>query len=457
MTETANPAPAQRSGFAATMGPYLRRRPLAALLLGISSGFPLALLLGTMTFWLTKVGIQKSTIGFAVGLTTPYTLKFLWAPFIDRVKLPILTGWFGQRRAWLFFIQALLFGSVWMLGASDPANGLGAFAFWAIATSFLGATQDIVIDAYRIEILSDEELPHGTANNQFGYRLGAFAAGVGTIAMASPEGFDLGWARAYGLTAFCVIPGVIAAFWAGRGLHDKVLAEAAPASPGQWLQTTLIGPFSEFLRRRGAVLILLFVLIYKLGDAMGQIMLNPMIVELGFSDTEFLVINKGVGFWGLIVGIALAAPFMAWLGMGRALLVSGLLMMLSNLTFAILAWQGHSNLWLTIAVSTEQVTSGIGLTVFVTYLSGLSNIAYTATQFALLSSLAAVGRTWLSSPAGIAAERLGWPGFWLMTTAVAIPGMVLLWLLWRRGFVVETVRQPKSEPEVVAKPAAEPG
>jgi PAT family beta-lactamase induction signal transducer AmpG len=448
-------AAAPRTGFVATMAPYLRKRPLAALLLGISSGFPLALLLGTMTFWLTKVGIDKKTIGFAVGLTTPYTLKFLWAPFIDRIKLPVLTGLFGQRRAWLFFVMALLFVSVWMLGASDPANGLGAFAFWAIAVSFLGATQDIVIDAYRIEILSDEELPHGTANNQFGYRLGALAAGVGTIAMASPEGFNLGFARAYGFTAFCIIPGIIAAFWAGPGLHDKVLAREPAMAAGKWLETTIVGPFREFLRRRGSVLILLFVLIYKLGDAMGQIMLNPMILELGFSDTEFLVINKGVGFWGLIVGTALAAPFMAWLGMGRALFVSGLLMMLSNGMFAILAAQGHSNTWLTIAVTTEQVTSGMGLTVFVTYLSGLSNVAYTATQFALLSSFAAVGRTWLSSPAGIAAEQFGWVGFWLMTMVVAIPGMLLLWLLWRKGFVVESVRQPKSEEEHIEAEAAD--
>jgi PAT family beta-lactamase induction signal transducer AmpG len=438
-------AGARKRGFAETVAPYLRSRPIAALLLGVSSGFPLALLLGTMTFWLTKVGIDKKTIGFAVGLTTPYTLKFLWAPFIDRIKLPVLTGLFGQRRAWLFFIQALLFGSVWMLGFSDPANNLGAFAFWAIVTAFLGATQDIVTDAYRIEILSDEELPHGTAMNQFGYRLGALAAGVGTITMASPDGLNLGWGAAYGFTAFSVLPGAIAALWAGRGLHDRVIEKEPIESVGKWLETTVVGPFREFLRRRGAVLILLFVLVYKLGDAMGQIMLNPMIVELGFSDTEFIVINKGVGFWGLIVGVALAPPFMAWLGMGRALFASGVLMMVSNGMFAILATQGHSNLWLTIAVVTEQVTSGMGLTVFVTYLSGLSNLAYTATQFALLSSFAAVGRTWLTAPAGIAAEALGWPGFWLMTMAVGVPGLLLLWVLWRRGFVVDTVRQPKSE------------
>lgn len=433
-----------RRGFVETMGPYLRPRPIAALLLGISSGFPLALLLGTMGFWLAKVGIDKKTIGFAIGLTTPYMFKFLWAPLIDRLRLPFLTRLVGQRRSWLFLIQALLFVSVWMLGASQPQLHLGVFAFWAVVTAFLGATQDIVIDAYRIEILPEAELPHGTANNQFGYRLGAFIAGVGTIAIASPEGLGLGWAMAYGLTGLCVLPGAIAALWAGPGLHDRVLEQDSSKSVGAWLEATLIGPFREFLRRRGAVLILLFVLIYKLGDAMGQAMLNPMIVELGFTDTEFLAINKVVGFWGLIVGTALSAPLLAWLGMGRALFVSGMLMMLSNLTFAVLATQGHSDLWLTISVATEQVTSGLGLTVFVTYLSGLSSLAYTATQFALLSSLAGVGRTWLAAPSGILAEKLGWAGFWVLTSVVAIPGMLLLWLLWQRGFVVQSVRAARA-------------
>ena len=436
---------AARSGFWTSLAPYLRPRPFAAFLLGISSGFPLTLLLGTMTFWLAKVGIDKKTIGFAIGLTTPYTLKFLWAPLIDRINLPGLTGLFGQRRAWLFLVQALLFGAIWMLGASQPELHLGSFAFWAIVTAFLSATQDIVIDAYRIEILPDDELPHGTAANQFGYRTGNFVAGVGTIAIASSEGLGLGWAMGYGLTALAVLPAAIAALWIGPGLHDRIVERAPSQGFAAWLEATVAGPFREFFRRRGAVLILLFVLVYKLGDAMGQGMLNPMIVELGFSDTEFLAINKVVGLWGLMLGAALGAPFMAWLGMGRALLVSGVLMMLSNATFAILALHGHSNAWLFIAVATEQVTSGIGLTVFVTYLSGLSNLAYTATQFALLSSFAAVGRTWLSTPSGYAAEALGWPGFWVLTMVVALPGLVLLWVLWSKGFVVESVRQPGTE------------
>jgi len=424
--------------------PYLRLMPFVAFLLGISSGFPLTLLLATMTFWLSRVGIDKSTIGFAIGLTTPYTLKFLWAPLVDKLPLPVLTRMFGQRRAWLFFIQALLFAALWQLGASDPANHIGTFALWAILVAFLSATQDIVIDAYRIEILSEEELPHGTAMNQFGYRTGNLLAGAGTIFLASSEGAGLGWAAAYGITAFCVLPAAIGALFAGPGRYIERQARQAGASLGAWLAETIVNPFREFLGRHGAFLVLGFVLIYKIGDAMGQTMLAPMIVELGFSDTEYVAVNKFVGFAALIVGSALGAPFIAWLGMGRALFVSGLMMMLSNFLFSLLALAGHSTPMLALAVGTENFTSGIGLTVFVTYLSGLSSLAYTATQFALLSSFAAVGRTWLSTPSGYLAEGLGWVWFWAFTVVVAVPGMLLLWIMWRKGFVVETVRQPST-------------
>lgn len=432
--------------------PYRRKMPFVAFLLGISSGFPLTLLLGTMTFWLSKVGIDKSTIGFAIGLTTPYTLKFLWAPLVDKLRIPFLSDWLGQRRAWLFLIQGLLVIALWQLGASAPSNdNIATFAVWAIVVAFLSATQDIVIDAYRIEILSDEEIAHGTAMNQFGYRTGNLLAGAGTIYLASTEGFGAGWAMAYGLTGFLVLPAALGALWAGAGQFDPSTARAAGQKFSSWLMETVVNPFREFLGRKGAVLILLFVLIYKIGDAMGQGMLNPMIVELGFSDTEFITINKFVGFGALIVGSALGGPFIAWLGMGRALIISGLLMMVSNFMFVILAMVGDNNVMLGLAVGTENLTSGIGLTVFVTYLSGLSNLAYTATQFALLSSFAAVGRTWLATPSGYLAENLGWVGFWTFTVIVAIPGMTLLWILWRKGFVVESVRQTGGgeEPEAV--------
>lgn len=447
-------AVATQHGFWKGLTLYFRPMPLTAGLIGISSGFPLTLLLATMTYWLSKVGIDKSTIGFAIGLTTPYTLKFLWAPLVDKVPLPFLTKMFGQRRAWLFFIQALLVMALFQLGASNPSNdNLAPFAFWAICVAFLSATQDIVIDAYRIEILSDEELPYGTAMNQFGYRLGNLIAGAGTIYLASQEGAGLGWAVAYGLTGLAVLPAVFAALLAGPGRYVDRAARMAGQSIGNWLKETVVNPFKEFLGRRGAVLILLFVLVYKVGDAMGQVMLGPMINELGFSDTDYITANKLVGFWALIAGSAVSAPFIYWLGMGRALFVSGIFMVVTNFLFAILANMG-ANVWmLSLAVGFENFSSGLGLTVFVVYLSGLSSLAYTATQFALLSSFAAVGRTWLAAPAGYLAEGLGWFWFWIATMFIALPGLILLGIMWKKGFVVESVRQPGADAVEAVVPA----
>ncbi len=432
--------------------PYRRKNPVITFLLGISSGFPLTLLIATMTFWLAKVGIDTATIGFMVALGIPYTLKFLWAPLVDKLPLPFLTKTFGQRRGWLFFVQALLFFSIWQLGASDPQPGnMGLFAIWALITAFLSATQDIVIDAYRIEILEDDEFAHGTATNQFGYRTGNLIAGAGTIYFASQEGLGLGWATAYGLTAFAIVPAIIGAFWAGPGKFVDRYSHVAGMKPGQWLTEAVVNPFREFLTRHGAFLILGFVLVYKVGDAMGQAMLSPMIVDLGFSDLDYISANKLWGFGALIVGSALGAPFILWLGMGRALLISGLMMMFSNVMFMILAATGNQYWMMVAAICTENLTSGIGLTVFTTYLSGLSSIAYTATQFALLSSFAGVGRTFMAGPAGIVAEKIGWVGFWGFTVVAAIPGMILLWLLWSKGYVVQGIRQSEDVDEKALK------
>jgi PAT family beta-lactamase induction signal transducer AmpG len=217
------------------------------------------------------------------------------------------------------------------------------------------------------------------------------------------------------------------------------------------LTEAVVNPFREFLTRHGAFLILGFVLVYKVGDAMGQAMLSPMIVDLGFSDLDYISANKLWGFGALIVGSALGAPFILWLGMGRALLISGLLMMFSNVMFMILAATGNNYWMMVAAICTENLTSGIGLTVFATYLSGLSSIAYTATQFALLSSFAGVGRTFMAGPAGIVAENVGWVGFWGFTVVAAIPGMVLLWLLWSKGYVVQSIQQVEAVDEKALK------
>ena len=432
--------------------PYLGKNPIAAFALGISSGFPLTLLVATLGFWLARVGLDTTTIGLAVMVGIPYTIKFLWAPLLDKLHFPILHSLLGQRRSWLFVIQALLVVAVWQLGASDPRPGnLSLFFLWAVITAFLSASQDIVIDAYRIEILGEAEFAHGTATNQFGYRTGNLIAGAGTIYIASSEGLGWGWAMGYGLTSLCIVPAIAAAFWVGPGKFVDRYASATGMKAGQWLTETVVNPFREFLTRHGAFLILGFVLVYKVGDAMGQAMLSPMIVQLGCSDLDYISANKIWGFAALLVGSALGAPFVLWLGLGRALLISGLMMMFSNAMFMLLAATGNNYWMMVAAIVTENTTSGIGLTVFATYLSGLSNIAYTATQFALLSSFAGVGRTFMAGPAGWVAKEIGWVGFWGFTIVAAIPGMILLWLLWSKGYVAEGIRQTQGIDEVKLK------
>jgi PAT family beta-lactamase induction signal transducer AmpG len=409
--------------------------------LGFASGLPLLLTMSTLSFWFAKIGVSKESIGLFALSTFPYSLKPLWAPLVDQMPIPFVTTQLGRRRGWLLFSQLFLCLSILGLAWSNPQENIWLAGLMCFFVTFWSATQDIIIDAYRIEILEDEEFAHGTATNQFGYRTGNLIAGAGTIYFASQEGLGLGWSTAYGLTAFCIIPAIIGALWAGPGKFVGRFAHVEGMKPKQWLTEAVVNPFREFLTRHGAFLILGFVLVYKVGDAMGQAMLSPMIVDLGFSDLDYISANKLWGFGALIIGSALGAPFILWLGMGRALLISGLLMMFSNVMFMILAATGNNYWMMVAAICTENLTSGIGLTVFATYLSGLSSIAYTATQFALLSSFAGVGRTFMAGPAGIVAENVGWVGFWGFTVVAAIPGMVLLWLLWSKGYVVQSIHQ----------------
>lgn len=443
MAASARPtATGESKSFGALAVSYLRPRPLGAFLLGISSGFPLTLLIWTMSYWLSKVGVDKKTIGFAFALGTPYTLKFLWAPLIDGISIPVLTRFLGQRRAWLWTVQVLLVVSVVQLGASDPVHHIGRFALWGAITAFLSATQDIVIDAYRIETLPEEELAQGTATNQVGYRTGDLLAGAGTIFLASNEGAGLGWATAYGLTALLVLPGAIASLWLGAGRHTAVKrSRQGLATVAQFLRHNVIDPFADFLKRPGAWLILLFVMTYPVGNALGQNMLAPMLVHQGFSDTEYIEINKLVRFWCLAAGSLVAGGLIARYGMSRLLLGAGIIMIIANLMFSAVASTGHSVPMLTLAVATENFFTAISLTVFATYLSGLSNTAFTATQYALLSSVAAVARTFATTPSGIVADRIGFTDFYIFCALLGIPGLVFLVLMRRRGFIVETVRQ----------------
>jgi PAT family beta-lactamase induction signal transducer AmpG len=432
----------EAGSFSAVAISYLRPRPLGAFLLGISSGFPLTLLIWTMSYWLSKVGVDKKTIGFAFALGTPYTLKFLWAPLIDGISIPVLTRFLGQRRAWLWTVQALLVMAVVELGASDPVHHIGRFALWGAITAFLSATQDIIIDAYRIETLPGDELAQGTATNQVGYRTGDLLAGAGTIYLASAEGAQLGWPTAYALTAFLVLPGAIASLWLGPGQHTAVRkSRQGLATIAHFLGHNVVEPFADFLKRPGAWLILLFVLTYPVGNALGQNMLAPMLVHQGFSDTEYIAINKLVRFWCLAAGSLVAGGLIARFGMSRLLFGAGVIMMIANLMFSAVASTGHSVPMLAVAVATENFFTAISLTVFATYLSGLSSTAFTATQYALLSSVAAVARTFATTPSGIVADKLGFASYYIFCAVLGVPGLLFLYFMRRSGFIIETVRQ----------------
>lgn len=429
---------------------YGKPRLLAVFGLGIASGFPLTLILSTLGYWLARKGISKGEIGLFAVMLTPYTLKFLWAPLVDHLRLPLLGRWFGQRRSWLFLVQALMTAAILGLAAHNPTTELARMAAFAFAVAFLSATQDIVIDAYRIEILSEREQGPGAAMINFGYRTGNLVAGAGALLLVD----DLGWTLTYDLMALLVLFGTLAALLVGEpARHDAVTGEQEEtkaeafiearghlpgplARAGAWLYAAAGAPFVEFLARRGAVLILLFVVVYKIGDAMGQVMMPPLLVDLGFSNAEIAVANKTVTFIALMIGTAIGGSLVYAIGMFRALFVTGVAMMATNLMFAALAMVGHSVWFLVLTVALENFATGMGAAVFVAWLSGLCNLAFTATQYALLSSLASVARTWLAAPSGFLADSTGWVGFYLLTTVAALPGLLLLWLLWRMGFEV---------------------
>jgi len=438
------------SAVLAAAAVYLRPRLIAIFFLGISSGFPLTLLISTLGYWFAQEGVSTGTIGLFSAMQTPYALKFLWSPLVDRVRLPGLARLVGQRRAWLLASQALLAGAIIALAGHDPTQAIERMAVFAFLTALMSATQDIVIDAYRIEILSPRELGPGSGMIQFGYRTGNLIAGAGALMLAT----TLGWPATFALMALLVLCGAIAALLAGEPpRHDPEGAEAAEAKaesylarraplPGlaeraaAWLYSAVVAPFVEFLSRRWAVLILVFVVVYKIGDAMGQVMMAPLLVDLGFSNEEIAWANKMVGFVALILGTMLGGGLAYMVGMFRALLITGVAMMVTNLMFAWLATQGDAIWLLAVSVGFENFASGMGLAVFVTYLSGLCNLAFTATQYALLSSLASAGRTWLAAPSGFLADAVGWAPFYVLSTVAAVPGLILLWLLWRLGFRV---------------------
>jgi len=415
-----------RSRLPEGLSPYFESAPLAALFLGISSGFTFAMIGATLTTRLAQHGVTKSAVTAFALTFLAYNLKFLWAPIVDNVRLPVI-GRFGQRRSWLWLTGVLVMAAVAFLGIADPGDSLYVVAIAAIAMGAAGATFDIIIDAYRIELLEPRQLGVGSGMSQYGWRIGAAAAGALALVLAA----RVGWTTAYLACAAFALPAMLAGVLMGEPVRHH-----EPARPRGVVEAIIayFSPLTEFLRRQGALVVLLFVLIHKIGDTLANLTLRLLFQDLGFTNDEVAFYDVGVGFVALLIGIFLGGILYAQLGMKRAVLISLILMAVSNLSFAALAAAGHTNIGMAAAVGFENFASGIGGVTVVAYLSALCNLRFTATQYALLSALASIaGRFLTGTTAGAMMDAIGYVNFYLLTTLVALPGVILFWFMIRSG------------------------
>ena len=403
---------------------YCEKRLIFIFLMGFASGLPFLLSGATLSIWLTEAGVSLTAIGLFALVGTPYNLKFLWAPFIDRVPIPILSKLLGRRRAWMLLIQVGLMISIIALGLSRPPAEPEIIAILALAVAFFSASQDIVIDAYRIDILDEDQQGAGAAMTQAGYRFGLLASGAGALYLAS----SVDWSVVYGIMAGLVLIGFIAALWAPVPPTDKMMAKQ-PSLPGSWFRSAIAAPFFEFFQRNSpltAVVILAFILLYKFGDAFAGVMANPFYIRIGFSKIDIANVSKIFGVFATLLGVFTGGLVVKRLGILRSLLYCGILQMVSNLMFAAQAAIGPKVGFLVLTIGIENLSGGMGSAAFVAYLSVLCNTAYTGTQFALFTSFMAFGRTWLSAMSGWVADQTDWVVFFIISTFVALPGLLML-------------------------------
>jgi PAT family beta-lactamase induction signal transducer AmpG len=429
-----------RSRLPEGIRPYTERAPLAAFFVGVSSGFPYAMIGATLTTRLAQDGITKSTVTtFALAFLV-YNLKFLWAWVVDGVRLPVI-GRLGQRVSWLLLSGLLVIAAVINLALQDPSANIYQTAVAAILVGAAGATYDIVIDAYRIELLEPRQLGVGAGMSQYGWRIGSTAAGALALVVAARGG----WEVAYLACAAFALPAMLTGLIVGEPKRHREptqrrgLGEAA---------RSIYGPFTEFFRRQGAFLVLLFILLHKIGDTLGQLTLRLLLDDLGYSNDEIAIYDVGVGFWAFLIGIFIGGIMYTRLGLKRSVLISLILMGVSNFTFALLAQAGHSNAGLAAAMTFENIASGIGGVTVVAYFSALCDLRFTASQYALISAATSiVGRFLTGTTAGALVESMGYVNFYLLTTAAALPGIILFWLMMRSGLIDSSIGSAGTEGE----------
>ena len=401
--------PVPRTGLA-MLRIILSGRMLVALAMGFSSGLPLLLTLSLLQAWMREEGVDLSVIGLFALVGLPYTLKFLWAPVMDRFTPPL----FGRRRGWLLIAQVCLILALVGLSLANPAKNPWLLALLAMFVTFFSASQDIVVDAFRREDLPDRELGLGSAMYVNGYRIGMLLASGGGLILADLMPF----AQVYQLMAACMLVGVITTLLA----REPELAAGTPRT----IKAAVIEPFVEFFQRDGALLFLAFILLYKLGEAMATSITTPFYLDLGFSKTEIGVVVKLFGFWAAIAGGTLGGILILRWGINRALWVFGFLQMFATLGFVVLAHIGHDVTALAAVITTENLAAGMGTAAFVGFMGSLTDKRFTATQYALLTSLMGVPRVIASAPTGWMAETMGWSGFFIACTFIAVPGLLIL-------------------------------
>ena len=427
---------------------YWDRRILTILLLGFSSGLPLALTGATLTVWLAEARLDMTVIGLFALVRAPYSLKVFWAPLVDRLTLPLLTRRFGRRRSWALLCQTGLMLALLALADSNPAAAPGTLAVTALLVSFCSASQDIVVDAYRVESLDAPQFGAGAATYVLGYRLGMLISGAGALYLASV----LSWAAVYGVMATLVAVGMITVLAApepkGEAAAAALLREHADAATAirirdrgltgrraavaAWLYSAVVAPFRDFTHHRAWAAILVFVVLFKLGEVFAAVLVNPFYLEVGFTKVEIASVTKVFGLVATIAGGLVGGVLVGRLGILRALLVTGALQMLSNLSYVALAATGPDIRMLMVTVAVENICGGMATSAFVAYLSSLCSLAYTATQYALLTSLSGVARDLLTAPSGWVQVGLGWTGYYLFSTTLCLPALVLLLWLTRR-------------------------
>lgn len=398
------------------------KRMLIVFLLGFSSGLPLALTGATLSAWLLEAGVDKTSIGIFAAVATPYSLKFLWAPFMDAIPFPKLSAKFGRRRGWILATQIALMASIVGLAFADPSINPWFTAVMALVVSICSASQDIVIDAYRVEILNKEQQGMGAAMIQYGYRFGMLASGAGALALAD----QVSWFTTYMVMSALVVVGIVTILVSPE---PEVSAEVKPQMPGRWLHDTILNPFTDFMTNKHWVLILLFILLYKLGDAFLGVMTNPFLLEIGFTKTEIAAIVKVYGLGATLLGVFLGGLMSMRIGMIRTLWICGIGHALTNLMFLVQAKVGADGQVLAAGIFLENLSGGMTASAFVAFISSLCHARYTATQYALLSSIAAVARTWLTTSAGWTVDTFGWEIFFIVAVLLAVPGLALLWVL----------------------------